>query len=307
MGYGTNSPILGSRNDHNLDYQALVMMFVGCIGDHHPGCSIFDDCKCETISLEIESRYVWCIFTAYCKMESLWMRTKKSLKRRFDVRSPVGLLTSEAQGITRDILEKIVRENETWLDLGCGMKPFESSFENAQYIGIDVVQSGAGEEMKDADLYFDGIEIPFPDNFFNGILCTQVLEHAIDSDSLVRECYRVLKVNGTLVASVPFIYREHEQPFDFRRFTSFGLKRLLEENGFEDVTWTKYLSAFETKATLFCCQISNTCGAKNRWTYRLISYFVVAPTLNSARFLSRKSDKNRDLFSGLIAVGRKYE
>jgi len=235
------------------------------------------------------------------------MRISKSPKREFDARSPVGLLNGETQGITRDILAEVVKENEKWLDLGCGMKPFESSFNGAHYIGIDVAQSGAEEEMKDADLYFNGIDIPFPDNYFNGILCTQVLEHAINSDSLIRECYRVLRVNGTIVVSVPFIYREHEQPYDFRRFTSFGMKYLLEENGFKDVTWTKCLSAFETMATLFCCHISNTYGAKSKWTYRLIAYLVVAPTLILANILSKSREKERDLYSAIIAVGKKYE
>ena len=230
----------------------------------------------------------------------------KSPKRRFDARSPTGLVDSETNGITRDILTKVVKDKQIWLDLGCGMKPFQSSFVNAKYIGIDVLQSGAEEEMKNADLYYDGTNIPFQDNYFDGILCTQVLEHAIDSDVLVRECYRVLKANGTIVVSVPFIYREHEQPYDFRRFTSFGLRLLLEQKGFKEVVLIKCLSEFETMATLFCCHVSNTFGARSKWAYRLISYLIVAPTLILAKVVSRKSERDGDLFTALIAVGKKF-
>jgi hypothetical protein len=83
------------------------------------------------------------------------------MKIMFDPRSPVGLLHNQMDGITREILSQEVLANQSWLDLGCGLKPFRSSFDHAEYIGIDVQVGGAKEAMKNADLYFDGLNIPF--------------------------------------------------------------------------------------------------------------------------------------------------
>jgi ubiquinone/menaquinone biosynthesis C-methylase UbiE len=226
-------------------------------------------------------------------------------KINFDARSPVGLLNSEMDGLTREILEQEVKDGESWLDLGCGMKPFLSSFSRAHYVGIDVESSGADESMKSPDLYFNGNHVPFSKNFFDGILCTQVLEHAKDSDSLIRECNRVLKTGGKAIVSVPFLVREHEQPYDFRRFTSFGLVELLEKNGFKVSKLIKVLSPIETLATLFVTYLTNTYGSKSKWLYRLIAYTIVAPSLILARLVSMNTKTDRDIYCVLIVVAAK--
>jgi ubiquinone/menaquinone biosynthesis C-methylase UbiE len=226
-------------------------------------------------------------------------------KMNFDARSPVGLLNSEMDGLTREILKHEVKDGESWLDLGCGMKPFLSSFSRAHYVGIDVESSGADESMKSPDLYFDGNNVPFSKNFFDGILCTQVLEHAKDSDSLIRECNRVLKTGGKAIVSVPFLVREHEQPYDFRRFTSFGLVELLEKNGFKVSKLIKVLSPIETLATLFVTYLTNTYGSKSKWLYRLIAYTIVAPSLILARLVSMNTKTDRDIYCVLIVVAAK--
>jgi len=49
----------------------------------------------------------------------------------------------------------------------------------------------------------------------------------------------VLKPGGRLLLTVPFAWDEHEQPFDYARYSSFGLKYLLEKNGFTVVEQIK--------------------------------------------------------------------
>ena len=48
-----------------------------------------------------------------------------------------------------------------------------------------------------------------------------------------------LKPGGILLLTVPFTWDEHEQPYDYARYSSFGLKHLLETNGFEIVAHIK--------------------------------------------------------------------
>lgn len=49
----------------------------------------------------------------------------------------------------------------------------------------------------------------------------------------INELCRVLKEEGYLILSLPFLYPVHEEPFDFYRFTTNGIKHILERNGME--------------------------------------------------------------------------
>jgi SAM-dependent methyltransferase len=113
------------------------------------------------------------------------------------------------------------------------MRPYEELFAGWEYVGIDVEASGRPAENKRVDLFFDGLDIPFEDASFDAVLCTEVLEHCVDADRLVGEMYRVLRSGGHAVITVPFMWGEHELPFDFRRYSTNGVRRLLETSGFE--------------------------------------------------------------------------
>jgi SAM-dependent methyltransferase len=202
--------------------------------------------------------------------------------------------------LTRDILSARVKVDSYWLDVGCGLKPFASSFNHANYMGIDIEQSGRSGALKRPDTFFDGINIPYEDGKYDGILCTQVLEHVKNLDLLLAECNRVLKVGGVFVVSVPFVYREHEQPYDFRRFTSNGLMLILERNGFNTELSLKCLSAIETIATLFCVYVNKNIGSRNRFFFVITGCFVIIPTLIFSTLLSKILPDDRDLYCTLV-------
>ena len=124
-----------------------------------------------------------------------------------------------------------VRADSTVLDLGCGMQPYAELFEHCVYIGIDVESSGRRPQDKRADRFYNGINIPYEDESFDAVFCTQVLEHALEPDQLLLDVRRVLRPGGRLMATVPFMWGEHEAPYDFRRFSTFGICRTLERAG----------------------------------------------------------------------------
>lgn len=221
--------------------------------------------------------------------------------------SPVWLLNKKMDAETRNILSACVKDNSHWLDVGCGLKPFVSGFDHAHYTGIDVEVSGRPVELKKPDKFFDGINIPYEDCMFDGILCTQVLEHVENMDLLLAECNRVLKVGGCFVVSVPFVYKEHEQPHDFRRFTSYGLVLALSRNGFKVESCLKCLSAIETIATLFSVYVNNNIGSRNKLFLVMTGCLVTVPVLLLSNLLSKILPDNRDLFCVLLTCSVKTE
>ena len=64
--------------------------------------------------------------------------------------------------------------------------------------------SHAGAEFLKGSAY----NIPFPDNFFDLVICSEVLEHLHEYNDAVKEMHRVLKPGGKLYASVPASWPE---------------------------------------------------------------------------------------------------
>lgn len=139
----------------------------------------------------------------------------------------------------KDLLPKL---HGRILDVGCGNKPYESfALRSTEYVGLEV-DSEESRRNKKADFFYDGKTMPFQDGSFDSAFSTQVLEHVIDPDRFIKEIKRVLKPDGLLLLSVPFIWDEHEQPYDFLRYTSFGILNLMKKNGFEIIEHRKNLA-----------------------------------------------------------------
>lgn len=100
------------------------------------------------------------------------------------------------------------------LDLGCGYKPFKRLFQDSkinEYVGIDISADSAADIVGPID------QIAYPDNYFDGIIASQVFEHVLKLEASVIEMRRVAK-NGALVyLSSPFVYQEHGIPHDYQR------------------------------------------------------------------------------------------
>ena len=75
---------------------------------------------------------------------------------------------------------------------------------------------------------------PFEDEFFDGAVLNEVLEHLFLDVSALEEVYRVLKKNGTLVVTVPYYSNVQDDPeYHVRVHTPKTIHRLLQRCGFE--------------------------------------------------------------------------
>ena len=141
------------------------------------------------------------------------------------------------------------------LDVGCGEMPFRFALsDKVKYTGIDVAAADAFGMIGSGSIHvFDGRHIPFPDDHFHHILCTEVLEHAEDPETLMMEMYRVLKPGGSLILTVPFSARVHHAPYDFHRFTTYRLAKMLAPfSSFEIAERGNDVAAIANKLVVLC-------------------------------------------------------
>ncbi|HEY6503090.1 MAG TPA: class I SAM-dependent methyltransferase [Chitinophagaceae bacterium] len=126
------------------------------------------------------------------------------------------------------------------LDFGCGSKPYQSLFTNAsEYIGLDYEGEGHQHVNENVDVFYDGKNIPFANESFDSVFSSEVFEHIFNIDEILQEINRVMKKNGKILITCPFVWHEHEVPVDYARYTRFALKHLFEKHGFKILSQDK--------------------------------------------------------------------
>ena len=118
-------------------------------------------------------------------------------------------------------------------DLGCGRVPLFGLYRGVaeRVLCVDWSESLHGNEHLDlaADL---NQSIPLKSREVDCVILSDVLEHIAEPAKVMSEAHRILKPGGTVLLNTPFFYWIHEAPFDFGRYTEFGLKHLAVEAGF---------------------------------------------------------------------------
>jgi SAM-dependent methyltransferase/uncharacterized protein YbaR (Trm112 family) len=106
--------------------------------------------------------------------------------------------------------------------LGKGMESLLS------YAAIELVESDVSFGPR-TSLICDAHELPFPPDFFDGVIIQAVLHHVADPYRCVDEIHRVLKKGGVVYAETAFMQQVVGGRYDFTRFTLLGLRRLFRE------------------------------------------------------------------------------
>lgn len=124
---------------------------------------------------------------------------------------------------------------------------------NADFVFGEMLDVGAGEfqryaglfkkvtayktldldEASKPDIVASATAIPLPANSIDSIVCTQVLGDIVRPEEAIKEFYRILKSGGVVLLTESFMNELHGEPFDYWRFTKYGLRFLFEQNGFE--------------------------------------------------------------------------
>lgn len=192
------------------------------------------------------------------------------------------------------------------LDFGCGSKPYKELFDVKEYIGLDIEESGHSHQHEGIDVYYEGSVIPFQDDNFDSIFSSEVFEHIFNLEEILAELHRVLKPGGHMLITLPFVWEEHEIPYDFARYTSFGIEHLLKKNGFEIVTTKKTTNYVETVFQLWNAYVWNTyVHSSNRYLSVFKTVLFIAPITIAGIFISKILRDNRNFYHNNIVVAKK--
>lgn len=128
-------------------------------------------------------------------------------------------------------------DNALVLDAGAGNQMYRDLFNRQRYESADFEQ--VDKEYAASTYVCDLREIPVEAERYDAVIFTQVMEHLPEPAATLRELHRVMKDGAVLFYSGPLYYEEHELPFDFYRYTQFGLRHLFSSAGFEtgEVRW----------------------------------------------------------------------
>ena len=92
---------------------------------------------------------------------------------------------------------------------------------------LDILDIDA--DNQEANLYGDLRKLDkIPDNVYDCLILTQVLQYIDDLPSALKECRRILRPDGVLLLTVPAMSRLDPKTPEYWRFTPNGLTRLLD-------------------------------------------------------------------------------
>jgi SAM-dependent methyltransferase len=210
------------------------------------------------------------------------------------------------RGLLRELSAFFPQLTGEVLDVGCGRKPYRTYVPAVRYVGLDV-DTPATRALGAADVIYDGRVFPFGDASFDGVLCSQVLEHVFAPEEFLGEIHRVLRPGGHLVLAVPFVWDEHEQPQDFARYSSYGLRALLERNGFEIVAQRKSVADASAVAQLASAWLFKVTRSRFRTLNRLAQVALIAPVNVGGAIAGAILPRNEDFYLDNIVLARRGE
>jgi len=168
------------------------------------------------------------------------------------------------------------------LDIGAADRWIEPLLpRSVEYISLDYPSTGRDLYGARPHAFGDAAQLPFHDECFDNVICLEVLEHMMDPGRVLTEIARVLKPGGHAWVSMPFLYPVHDAPFDFQRYTEYGLRRDMQRAGLDVASLRKSGHAIRTAGLLMCLAMAGGAYARkgwNRWLFlpiALVGVFAI--------------------------------
>lgn len=163
------------------------------------------------------------------------------------------------------------------LDIGAADRWIERHLSvGVDYVSLDYPSTGRDMYGARPHVFADARHLPFPGGRFDGIVCLEVLEHVPDPAMVVGEIARVLKPGGVAWLSMPFLYPLHDAPYDFQRYTEYGLRRDVQRAGLEVVALRRTIHALRAAGALTCLAIAGGMHGRRGAAMLLLPFAGVA-------------------------------
>ena len=190
------------------------------------------------------------------------------------------------------------------LDVGCGKKPYKEFFHYSDYIGLEIDSKNTRQNSL-ADIFYNSKTFPFRDNTFDAIVLNQVFEHVFTPTTFFNEIYRVLKPGGRLLITLPFVWDEHEQPYDYARYTSFGIAHILKSHDFHILHHSKTVNNIQVIFQLLNAYVFKTFSFKNKYINFLLTTPVFAFVNITGIIFNILLPANNDLYLDNVVLAEK--
>jgi len=167
----------------------------------------------------------------------------------------------------RAIPSGLARSSGMLLDIGAADRWIEPLLpETVSYVALDYPPTGQALYGAKPHVFGDAAQLPFGDDSFDVVTCLEVLEHVADPAQVLMGIARVLKAEGRAWISMPFLYPLHDAPFDFQRYTEYGLRRDMRRAGLTVVSLRKSGHAIRAAGLLACLAIAGGAYTRSGWS-----------------------------------------
>lgn len=157
-------------------------------------------------------------------------------------------------GSSRGTAKWVARySNGRVLDIGCADRWIQLHLPGScQYIGLDYPATGGQLYGAHPDVFADASRLPFQNESIDTVVMLEVLEHLRQPREALLEIARVVRREGRVLLSMPFLYPIHDAPHDYQRYTPHGLKRELDYAGLSIDSLRPAMGSAESAGLIAC-------------------------------------------------------
>ncbi len=192
---------------------------------------------------------------------------------------------------------KYFNKNDRILDVG-GKKINKRGYFDIEKYPLKTSYLNLDKSTK-PDLLADAANIPTKNNFYDGIVLGEVMEHVSEPETVLRECIRVLKSKGKIIITVPFMYPIHADPYDYGRYTLTYWKRMFDRCGLKVLVVTNHGTYFAVLANMFKLGINEMFQKPQRLLRKKFLNSLMIIVIKILMYFDDKFSKSRNwLISG---------
>ncbi len=192
----------------------------------------------------------------------------------------------------------IFKSGDKIIDMG-GVKFGKRGIFDIGKYDLDVKYANLNKD-KSPDYLCDISSVPVDDNYFDGVIISEVLEHVFDPVKVLKEAYRIMKPGGYIMICVPFMYHIHPDPEDYGRYTETYYQKVLSEIGFKNTETYKqglFFSVLANMLKIWAYELAKFKKPENLFLRKLVREFVNKFQFYAIKLDERKFFKENKVFS----------